>query len=82
MPRPSLNFGHDFLKGTITWPEFYIEPGIGGITQIKDAAWSVSRNWFLLGVGSIAFPGEGIKKAVSHDTHPWITLQFSLFLGF
>jgi hypothetical protein len=23
-------------KGTITWPEFYIEPGIGGITQISD----------------------------------------------
>jgi hypothetical protein len=23
-------------KGTITWPEFYIEPGIGGITQIGE----------------------------------------------
>lgn len=44
--------------------------------------WSVSRNLFLLGVGSIAFPGEAIKKAVTNDTQPWITLQLSLFLGF
>lgn len=41
--NPWFNNSQDFVagnyqpKGTITWPEFYIEPGVGGITQIGNA---------------------------------------------
>lgn len=44
--------------------------------------WSISQNLFFLSVGSIAFPSDGIRRAVTDDTNPWFTFQISLFLGF
>jgi len=44
--------------------------------------WSISQNLFFLSVGSIAFPADGIRRAVTDDTSPWFTFQISLFLGF
>lgn len=41
--NPWFDSSQDFLApdyqphGTVTWPEFYIEPGIGGITQIGNS---------------------------------------------
>ncbi|HIK18293.1 MAG TPA: alginate export family protein [Leptolyngbyaceae cyanobacterium M33_DOE_097] len=44
--------------------------------------WSISQNLFLLGVTSIAFPADAIRRAVTEDASPWFTFQVSLFLGF
>ena len=44
--------------------------------------WSISQNLFFLSVASIAFPGAGMRQALSEDTSPWLTFQVSLFLGF
>jgi hypothetical protein len=44
--------------------------------------WSVAQNLFLLGITSIAFPGEAIQRAVTEDASPWFTFQVALFLGF
>ncbi|MFB2834424.1 alginate export family protein [Floridanema evergladense] len=44
--------------------------------------WSISQNLFFVSVGSIAFPSDGIRRAVTEDTNPWFTFQISLFLGF
>ncbi len=44
--------------------------------------WSISQNLFLLGVTSMAFPSEGVRRAVTDDTSPWFTFQISVFLGF
>lgn len=44
--------------------------------------WSITQNLFFLSVGSIAFPSDGIRRAVTDDTNPWFTFQISLFLGF
>ena len=44
--------------------------------------WSATPNLFVLGVTSLAFPGSAIQGAVSAPTHPWLTFQVSLFLGF
>ena len=44
--------------------------------------WSATRNLFVLGVTSLAFPGNAIREAVSGPTQPWFTFQVSLFLGF
>lgn len=46
--------------------------------------WSVSKNLFLLGITSIAFPSDALRHSVQavRDTNPWFTFQISLFLGF
>lgn len=44
--------------------------------------WSISQNLFLLGVTSMAFPSDAIRRSVTDDTSPWFTFQVSLFLGF
>lgn len=40
----------------------------------------ISDNVFLLGVASVAFPGEGLKTALG-SASPWITVQGSLFFN-
>lgn len=42
----------------------------------------ISQNFMLQGLAGIAFPGAAIRRAVSEDTDPWITLQLSLFMFF
>ena len=42
----------------------------------------LSQNFMLQGVGSVAFPGSAIRRAIDDDTSPWITLQLSLFMFF
>lgn len=42
----------------------------------------LSQNFMLQGVGAIAFPSRAIRQAVDDSTHPWITLQLSLFMFF
>jgi hypothetical protein len=42
----------------------------------------LSENFLLQGVGAIAFPGSAIRQATDDPTHPWLTLQLSLFMFF
>lgn len=41
---------------------------------------SLSPNLFLLGVGSVAFPGQALRQAFA-QTQPWYTFQMSLFIN-
>ncbi|MGF1498132.1 MAG: alginate export family protein [Elainellaceae cyanobacterium] len=42
----------------------------------------ITQNFMLQGISAIAFPGSAIRRAVSEDTDPWVTLQLSLFMFF
>jgi len=46
------------------------------------ARYFITQNFMVQGVSAIAFPGSAIRRAVSENTDPWVTLQLSLFMFF
>lgn len=43
------------------------------------ARWSITKNFFFLGVAAYALPGEALKEAAGQPLKPWTTLQAQLF---
>ncbi|MBN8509343.1 MAG: alginate export family protein [Burkholderiales bacterium] len=46
------------------------------------ARWALSRNVFLLGVASVARPGEAIRAATQGNSRTWSTLQAHVYWNF
>lgn len=66
--------------------------GLAPLTQLKSkrlgdeitliSHWYINRNFLLLGIGSWAHPGKGLRRAVPAPVNDWTSLQLALFMFF